>query len=338
MRDLPRSLSALVVVAGACVALAASARAASPAADALAAKAKQEGTITFYTVIPIPENQHAIAVFNKLYPGIKVNLIREGTGPLDDRYAAEVKAGATAADVILQPSESFVQQAAAMKWSVPLAPGVFPALAGWPSNRIHGNYAEIMMVPWGIEYNTDMVETAPNAYQDLTAPAYKGKLIFTSPLNGAPESVGWQYLSEKFGESLLKNLAGQHPTFVASDVPAVQGVASGQYAAAVFSQPGLDRTLIADGAPVKFVLPSDTVAFAQYIMVSAKAPHPAAARLFADFLMSKAGQEAFIGANAISPLGKIPGAVVAPAGLKIGNITVAAKLAQKNAQLLGERP
>lgn len=338
MRKPSRLLLGIASLCCTCGLWAGAAQAASDALQSLVQQARHEGSLTLYTVIPVPEDQRAIEVFSKLYPGISVRLIREGTGPLDDRYAAEARAGAVAADIVIQPSEAFVQQSAALKWSVALTPAAFPALKDWPASKVHGNYLEVMMVPWGIEYNTNLLHTPPSSYQDLAEPAYRGQLVFTSPLNGAPESVGWQYLSEQYGRGFLKRLAAQHPTFVASDVPAVQAVASGQYAAAVFSQPGLDRSLVANGAPVKFVLPSDTVAFAQYMMVSARAPHPAAARLFANFLLTRAGQEAFIGNNGISPLGDVSGAVPPPAHLKIGNITQAEKKAQENAELLGERP
>lgn len=304
---------------------------------ALVTKAQKEGSLTFYTVVPIPEDQKAIALFNLKYPNIKVNLVREGTGPLDERYAAEAHAGVTAADIVIQPSEDFVKQAQAQHWSLALTPDVVPAVSNWPTSNIHETYVDIMIVPWGIEYNTDLVKIAPTSYADLAAAAYSGKLIFTSPLNGAPESVGWQEIFNTFGKSLLQKLAAQNPTFVASDVPAVQGVASGQYAAAVFSQPGLDSSLIENGAPIKFVLPDYTAAFPQYMIISTNAPHPAAARLFANFLMTEKGQAAFIAGNGISPLHNVPGAVIPPAHLWIGNTTESAKGADDFARLLGEQ-
>jgi iron(III) transport system substrate-binding protein len=155
--------------------------------------------------------------------------------------------------------------------------------------------------------NTDLVKKDQiTGWKDLLDPKWKGKIVAMDPTTGS--GLGFNVavmLSNKLGPDFVKKLyAGQKVVLQTDDRQAADSVAKGQYAVAigVSEANGQLDQLIADGLPVRVVArPSDapqmvSAGYGEIGMMN-KAPHPAAAKLFANWLLCPDGNRAWNDAN-----------------------------------------
>ncbi len=173
----------------------------------------------------------------------------------------------------------------------------------------------------GYGWNTGAYPTGLAGFADLANPGLNGKLGVLQPLS--PVAVDWYlWLQEHYGKAFLPKLAALHPHSYPSSVPMQQALTSGEIAAASFL-PTTTIDLIAQGAPVKFKIPSHAWNTPYYGMIVKKAPHPAAAQLLADFMLSPEGQAA-INHHTGAVLRKIPEtSYVIPRVTKLSELTPA---------------
>lgn len=298
--------------------------------------ARAEGTVTWYTGLAPAQDKAAANAFTRAY-GIKVNVLRETSGTLDQRYSSEAAAGSTAADVVLQSDPNFVATASTKGWISTLTPDLLPALADFPASEVHGASASVILVPYGIEYNTQALDgaPAPTKYTDLLNPKFNGKILVADPRASAGIAGNINYLYNKFGKQYLSALGKTHVTIVNSEVPGMQQLAAGEKAILVGATQGTDADLVKEGAPLKYVTPDSAAGSAKYLSISAKPPHPDAARLLANFLLTKAGGQPLAAGDGISPLGNLPGSVRRPSEFAEVDTTQAESRLQMLVRLLG---
>jgi iron(III) transport system substrate-binding protein len=121
-------------------------------------------------------------------------------------------------------------------------------------------------------------------------PEFRGRIGVPDP-RISPSFMDW-YLAQqkKYGANIIDRLAGQSPKIYISSLPMTQAVASGEIIGAPCAA-GTALALKAAGAPIDYkVLPDNWNA--PYIGVILKqAPHPNAAQLLANFMVSPEGQE-----------------------------------------------
>ncbi|HEY7046830.1 MAG TPA: extracellular solute-binding protein [Jatrophihabitantaceae bacterium] len=155
--------------------------------------------------------------------------------------------------------------------------------------------------------NTDLVKDGQiNGWKDLLDPKWKGKIVAMDPTTGS--GLGFNVavmLQNKFGTDFINQLyKGQKVVLQSDDRQAADAVAKGQYAVAigVSEANGQLDQLIADGLPIRVVSrPDDApqMVSAGYgeIGLMNKAPHPAAAKLFANWVLCPDGNKAWNEAN-----------------------------------------
>jgi iron(III) transport system substrate-binding protein len=101
----------------------------------------------------------------------------------------------------------------------------------------------------------------------------------------------YRRIDKDWGGNFVEELAGQKPRIYQSAVAIGQAIASGE----VWGSPTAATTLLtakANGAPVDFAVPEKPFGVPWYSQVLASAPHPNAAQLLADFLVTPEGQAA----------------------------------------------
>ena len=152
------------------------------AAGETEAEAKElSGSITLYTSQPEEDVQTLIDGFNEKWPDVQVDVFRSGTEEVISKVLAEKQAGSVLADVLLVADnvtfETLKEQDMLMAYES-------PELEGIPEAYIDKDhmYTGTKVITTGIAYNTDLVDTAPTSFADLTDPAYKDNLIMPSPL------------------------------------------------------------------------------------------------------------------------------------------------------------
>lgn len=271
------------------------------------AGALEEGEVNWYTAHYNVETAEAVAgLFEDAYPGITVNLYRETAQRINQRFVQEEEAGQTVADVLgiteISLVDSLAEQGLLAEFTPANSDNIKSEYAAYddPSGLYHvaalGNNV--------LCYNTDQVseEDAPKAWEDLLDPEWQGQIATGHP--GASGYVGtwatWVYL--EYGVEYLEQLAGQDVLVGQSVTDTIPRLAAGERVVAACS----DQTaaLAAEaGDPIGIVYPEDgAVIMPTPNAIPAGAPHPDAARLLADFIVSDEAQTFLAGNQRLIPI------------------------------------
>ena len=256
--------------------------------ERIVAAAKKEGTLTLYTTIAEKDLPALIKPFEAKY-GLKVNVWRAGTDKVLQRTLAEAAANRNEVDAVHFGSPEMealsrekVLQAVNSATYKDLQPGSVPA---------HKQWAATILSVWVQAYNTNVVkkEDLPKTYADLLDPKWKGKLGIESKnqdwfatvvgLNGGGDK-GLKYFSDlvakngispRSGHTLLTNM-----------------VVSGEVPLALTVYNYMPEQAKKKGAPIDWFVIEPAIARSNAIGVAAKAPHPAAALLFHEYMLTEA--------------------------------------------------
>lgn len=277
----------------------------------LVAEAKKEGAVRWYTSLAGPSVAAIAKAFEKQYPYIKVSTTRAAENTIASKIAQEAQAGQPTADVVEIPaSTEDVLQAEGLlqQYWTPNVAQIPSALKTAGSNGDVWAAAD-RISPVGFGYNTNLLPASavPKTLNDLLNPALKGKMAI-----GVSTGVLWvgvvlHELGNTAGQAFLKKLGSTQAVKPESiSAAAVMGlIAQGQLTAspAVYH----DHALLykSKGDPVEW-LPTGTVLLNDgRVSITKPGKDPAAAELFAQFLLSSAGQKVLTSYNYTSPLAKI---------------------------------
>jgi iron(III) transport system substrate-binding protein len=269
--------------------------------------ARKEGRVTLYYVSTQPVVDRIKAAFNKQYPGIQLDMLRlvgtELVGKLDQERAT----GADGGDVAITPETQWAHVRATDKGVVQ---PVGPASATWPAKYVINGVAPLVgMEPLIIVYNSKLVTTPVTGYQDLLRPEFKGK-VATPDLVANIFFAFYEWQEQTLGQKFLPGLAAQNPRFYPSCVPITQQIVVGELLAETLCVATIITPLIAQGAPLKMVVPKPAVATPFAGVITAWSKRPNAAQVFMDFVMSPAGQGAWAALGEMaSPIPNVPNAL-----------------------------
>jgi len=290
------------------------------------ADAKNEKQVVVYTaLVGDPTLKAIVQAFEKKY-GITVNMLEGRGSDIRERARVEQGAGRFIADVtytsegqarlIARQDKTYVTHDA-----TPNLKGLKPAFAKMTDSGLFG---PVMTIPYGILVNTSMVKPAdePKSWADLANPKWKGKI-----LSDDMRAIGGGYLmffaqwnapglGVKFHEEFAKN----EPSFTRDMREAGRRVARGEFP--IYVPFILNDITNLKGLPVKPVIPTEGVPFVLYGNVMMRnAPHPNAARLYIDYLMSEESEllwaKSGMGVTRAGLDDKIPQDVRAFAGAKL---------------------
>jgi iron(III) transport system substrate-binding protein len=257
----------------------------------LYAGAKAEGKVVWYTSLAGGSYKEIVNVFEKKYPGVKVEAFRASGSDLTVKLEEETKARRYLADAI----ETTEGNLMFMRDGKILRPYDSPHLKSYPEDA--KERAPKGLVYWalaresyiGFMFNKNLVKgIAQKNFDVLLNPELKGKMgISIGETSG--KIIGAMIRTK--GEEFVKKLKAQEIKLYSIDAPAlVNVIASGEIAAspAIFQT----HTLLAasKGAPLEWV-PMDIVPTnVGSAAIAAHPPHPHGALLMADFLLSPDGQ------------------------------------------------
>jgi iron(III) transport system substrate-binding protein len=257
--------------------------------------AKREGKLVWYTTLATAQNKIIAAAFEKKYPGVSVDTFRTGSSALAERLVTEAKAGRHIADAIeTTPGGMMTFRDAQI-----LLPYASPHLAAFPEDA--KERATKNTVLWtavresyvGFGYNKNLVKAGdvPKNFDGLLNPALRDNLGIAGEDTGA-RIVGAMVRAK--GEAWLKRLKEQNIRIhMMAGSALTQLVAAGE----IYGSPSqfFSATHVAAkrGAPVAWVPMDLVVASAGSAAVYVNTPHPHAALLFVDFLMSPEGQKLY---------------------------------------------
>ena len=254
--------------------------------EALVAKAKAEGKVTFYANITAIEP--VMEAFTKKY-GVKGEYTRISTDKYVATVATEHEAGKLMADVLQAPMPILD----ILKAKGVLASYKSPAAANYPEWTRKDDAIQIFGIEYvALLYNKELVKPGdmPKKYEDLTDPKWRGKIVMANPTSHAT-TISWLIgLKEKVFATddawmkFVKGLAANKPMFVSSFGPTPAPIESGEKLIGI-SMPKYILT--------KAPAPLDWARVEQPLLgtprgmgIPKKAPHPNAARLFFNYWLS----------------------------------------------------
>jgi len=263
----------------------------------LLAAAQKEGEVVFYTTQIVDQIlRPLIKVFGTVAPGVQVKYVRADGLALVVRMTNEARAGRVQADMwcMVDGVQALLRGGFATEFEVPSAKSL-PAGLVDPNKR----WIALNTGVRSAAYNTQLIppEQAPRNYQDLLNPRFKGKIVWN------PKSMtgAWGFIStvikgmgDEQGMAYLRALAKQDVVPLPIAIRAVlDRVIAGEYAIGLEMNNTHAAISAAQGAPVKWVPLNPVSETLQVAGVAKGAQHPNAAKLFIDFMTSKAGQEIF---------------------------------------------
>lgn len=281
--------------------------------EELVKAAKEEGQLTIYGSTLLANGRPALdEYFTRAYPGIKVNKTYGPTGSITSRIMTERRAGQYIPDIHIDgTTESLVALkpagALAPLKTVLLLPEVLD-LSGWLYNRLwwadaKEPYTTLMFqgyVQTMVAVNTKMVN--PNgikSYFDLLDPKWKGKMVSNDIRRSGPGGVTARFLYKEpnLGPRYLERLYSEMDITLSSDrTQMVDWLASGRFAIGLFFSPRDVHDGQRQELPITAVPPESFKEGAPIapgggaVNAMDRAPHPNAATLFVNWLLSKEGQ------------------------------------------------
>ena len=256
--------------------------------DQLYAKAKAEGEVVFDSGASDDEIKIIAADFYKLYPGIKIVHAEQQGEDSAAKLAAEAKAGVSKTDLSDTDQNTAYELSKAGLFAKYVPPAAATFDAKWKQPYFTG-YKIMVKV---ITYNTDKVKGAdiPTGYQDLLDPKWKNKVcVEESEVSTFADML--IDLGRDKGLAYWKALQANGLRLVKGQSDLVQAVVAGDCSLSVAANVHSVAQQAAKGAPVAWVKTDPMYGNYGALGVAAKAPHPYAARLWVNYLLSDAGQK-----------------------------------------------
>jgi iron(III) transport system substrate-binding protein len=291
-RFLATSMTGLALAAGIRPARAAGPAIPTPAQwQAVLEAARKEGEVVYYSSGVARTEEPLMKEFERQY-GIRVQYSRPGGGEVVIRkFQTEIEAGRVLADLCGLTDKTLGVHAERQGWTAEMAvPNVAQILPGFPITSAH-------VVPTGffglpIMYNKNLLkpEEAPQRYGDLADPRFKDRLVLGAPENAASTTLVIKAWLELYGWDFVGRLKTNGTTETRLQTEAVQAVSRGEKVLTVGAQ-AWAQLFGRQGAPLAVVWPADGVAMAETTaFIARRAPHPNAARVLANHLLSVAYQ------------------------------------------------
>lgn len=256
--------------------------------------AKKEGGLVYYTTMTLSQSKKVVDRFKERYPFIDVDLFRTGGGPLLNKITTEARGGRHAWDVVSGRGEMFQPLMGAKLLASYHSPE--SEMVGKDLVDPEGYWAAYYVNPYALGFNTDLVkrEDVPKTYEELLDPRWKGrKISIDNEAFGLLSGLIKAWGKEK-AVSYLKRLAAQEPVPMRGNTNRVQLTMAGEFPLIIAYAPTIQREA-SRGAPIDWLPLEPVVVQVNPVMLAAEAPHPNAARLFADFMLSKEGQSMLVG-------------------------------------------
>jgi iron(III) transport system substrate-binding protein len=302
----------------------------SPLSVALGAEARAAWQVDWENTVKAAEREGALVIymtqafepvfretFQKKYPKIKVTTAT-GRGPeLSQRVMSERRADKFAVDLYISGNISPLTVFHRAKILEPIKPLlVVPDVvdsSAWYESKHHYDDPENRYIfvfegtprSGEITFNTKAVNAAEiKSYWDLLSPKWKGKIVSVDPLVSGPISAAqiFFYRQPDLGAEFIRRLYSETDiAIVRSNEQMLDWLSAGKYAFGIGAR-DVDTAMM-QGLPLAQFLPgslkegSSVTAYNGTLSFFNHAPHPAAAKVAINWLLSREGQTAWLDAN-----------------------------------------
>ena len=280
---------------------------------------KEEGVLNCYCSLAQINAEIIYPLFEKRFPGIKINHVDATSDKLAARAITEARGGRVIADVVefgLEDINKIHAQGLILE-KVP------PEAAEYPANLRGTYWAANNLIFFIGAWNTDKVkkEEEPKFLDDFADPRWKGRLIAEPRDYEFLIGLMHKHKSLEKASAILAKIAANNVEFHKGHSQLAELLVAGQ-AAACFTcyshhYPGRMRK----GAPVNYML-SEGAAGIIAVAVLKGAPHPNTAWLFNRWAASEEGQRVYAKGGRtpahpkVEPTEKIRPAAIYPVGVE----------------------
>ncbi len=266
----------------------------------LAAAGIKEGKVVIYGATDQKAVTPLIKDFEAMYPGIKAEYHDMNSTELYNRFISESAAG-TSADVTWSSAMDLQVKLVNDGYAQPHKSAETAKLPEWAvwKNEAFGTTFE----PLAIVYNKRLVDAAevPKTHADLAklltdkVDKFRGKVTTYDP-----EKSGLGFLlhsqdaqtNNQIFLNLLKAMGGAGVRVQSSTGTMMERIASGENLIGYNMIGSYARVRAEKDPSIGIVLPRDyTLVLSRVMFIAKKAPHPSAAKLWVDYILSKRGQE-----------------------------------------------
>ena len=250
---------------------------------------KEGGTLNFYGTLAQINAEIIFPLFEKRFPGIKVNHIDATSDKLVARAVSEARGGKTIGDVFQVPLENIVQlhdQGLMQDVSLPESAAYPEGLKGafWTASDL-----QYFIAAW----NTNLVkkEEEPKSFDDFVNPRWKNRLIAEPrDLEMLLAFAKYRFKSDEKAIDYWRKVAANNVEFHKGHSQLAELLVAGQAAVCLTCYSHHYPIRIKKGAPVNYML-SEGVASINGTALFKNAPHPNTALLFARWVASQDGQK-----------------------------------------------
>jgi iron(III) transport system substrate-binding protein len=261
-------------------------------------EARKEGSVRWASSTPQAWAEPALQIFRKRYPTIQVEYMRQSGRVLAERIIREHRAGKYDIDIVGTSAVTF----AGMKDAGVIAPYASPEAAQLRSN---------MKDPagWWVAYfgniqaticNRSRIKSAPGDWKDFLDPKWKGEFSIDDT------RYEWFYaLQQIYGrQEANKLITGftQNGVYLRrGGTLRAQLVGAGEETCGLGVYLNNVRDLLEQNAPVNYGVPEPVIVVPVINMMARLPPHPYAAMLLYDFILSPESTGQYTRANAMAP-------------------------------------
>jgi iron(III) transport system substrate-binding protein len=275
------------------------------------AAAKKEGHLVLYTAMQPEDSTKLMELYRARYPFVDATFFRAGSAPLLNRILAETRANQHLFDVVSgKVSDLLLLQKKGLLGKISSA-----ELQSYPEKfkDAGSRWVDLYNNYYTIAYNTDRVKPAdlPARWEDLLDRKWTdGKITLD------PRSYDWYFgMRSLFGPNkthdFMSKLNNNKPAFRDGNVLIANLLAAGEFPLAITYAHLVER-LRMRGAPVDWVAVKPLVAVPISVALPLRSPHPSAATLFMDLILSKEVAEL------LKTMGRVPTrADVAPSAKRL---------------------
>jgi iron(III) transport system substrate-binding protein len=268
--------------------------------------AKKEGSLTYWDVVIQPEtNDTLTAAFRKLYGlpnGFQVHYQLSATAPLVTRVEQEINAGRVTIDVaaVGSPSWVFERTAAgdALEYDSPQYKFYEEVMAHGLGRRgffaFNGAYLFVPM------WSTDRIKFDGKSWKDVINAVPAGRISIGDVAKSVAYLATYAGQREVLDLNYFKAIAAMKPSFLIRSEQIAGRLVTGEDLMAFSGMPTRAYQYNQKGGKLKFLLPEEgSVLLPQSMFILAKAPHPNAAKLWVDFVLSEQGQNILVKGEAM---------------------------------------
>jgi iron(III) transport system substrate-binding protein len=277
--------------------------------------AKKEGKVSMIGPVGAERRDALTIPFEKKY-GISVEYHADSGAGILPRLNAERKAERFLWDVVVTGTTTTLETLIPSRVLDPLEPSlILPEVKDlklWRNGALEFLDPQrqlLVMSPYqrGIIFvNSTLADGKEfKSYRDLLDPKWKGKIVADDPRKSGPGQATFTFffLHPELGVKFIRALAGQGLTLLRDYAQEVNMLGQGRYSVGIGLSDSLAEQRAKQGVPIEIVdirqlkEGSDTSPASGGLSIFNRPPHPNAAKVYINWLLSKEGQTSYVRAT-----------------------------------------